>query len=318
MAEAPGGHGPGRAGCPDPRGDLAASAGHALAAGTTGAHRRDPLRLAGDRGCGGGRGHRGQRSASTFDGHAGLHPGLRPRPSPSDSRRGPGSRVAPGMAAGTGDGDADARIRARRTERAAAVGRRGRAGGVRRLDMGGPWVVAARASGFGCHPRGPRLDCRGAPMELISKADKEKLESQLAEMIQFRPVIAQRIAEARAQGDLKENADYHAAREDQAMNEAKIREMEAKLARVQVAGEVDVPSDMVFLGATVRVKDVGNGREEIFRLVGQMTDAGGDDDVLEVTVTSPLGTALMRARVNETVRVELPRGERRYLIVAIM
>ena len=155
-------------------------------------------------------------------------------------------------------------------------------------------------------------------MELISKADKEKLESQLAEMIQFRPVIAQRIAEARAQGDLKENADYHAAREDQAMNEAKIREMEAKLARVQVAGEVDVPSDMVFLGATVRVKDVGNGREEIFRLVGQMTDAGGDDDVLEVTVTSPLGTALMRARVNETVRVELPRGERRYLIVAIM
>jgi transcription elongation GreA/GreB family factor len=49
-----------------------------------------------------------------------------------------------------------------------------------------------------------------------------------------------------------------------------------------------------------------------------MTDSGGDDDVLEVTVTSPLGTALMRARVNETVRVELPRGERRYLIVAIM
>ena len=102
------------------------------------------------------------------------------------------------------------------------------------------------------------------------------------------------------------------------MNEAKIRELEAKLARVQVAGEVDVPVDMVFLGATVRVKDVGNGREELFRLVGQMSDGGGDDDVLEVTVTSPLGTALMRARVNETVRVELPRGERRYLIVAIV
>jgi transcription elongation factor GreA len=154
-------------------------------------------------------------------------------------------------------------------------------------------------------------------MEIISQADKEKLERQLAECIQFRPVIAQRIAEARAQGDLKENADYHAAREDQAMNEAKIRELEAKLARVQVAGEVEVPTDMVFLGATVRVRDVANGREEVFRLVGQMGD-DTDDDVLEVTVTSPMGTALMRARLNETVRVELPRGEKRFLIVAIM
>ena len=154
-------------------------------------------------------------------------------------------------------------------------------------------------------------------MEIISQADKEKLERQLADCIQFRPVIAQRIAEARAQGDLKENADYHAAREDQAMNEAKIRELEAKLARVQVAGEVEVPTDMVFLGATVRVRDVASGREEVFRLVGQMGD-DTDDDVLEVTVTSPMGTALMRARLNETVRVELPRGEKRFLIVAIM
>ena len=155
-------------------------------------------------------------------------------------------------------------------------------------------------------------------MELISKADKERLESQLAECIQFRPVIAQRIAEARAQGDLKENADYHAAREDQAMNEAKIRELEAKISRVQVAGEVEVPTDMVFLGATVRLKDVGNGREEVFRLVGQMSDDGGPDDVIEVTASSPMGIALMKARINETVRVDLPRGERRFLVVAIV
>ncbi len=155
-------------------------------------------------------------------------------------------------------------------------------------------------------------------MELVSKADKERLEAQLAELIQFRPVIAQRIAEARAQGDLKENADYHAAREDQAMNEAKIRELEAKLSRVQVAGEVEIPTDMVFLGATVRLKDVGNGREEVFRLVGQLSADGGPDDVIEVTATSPMGTALMKARVNETVRVDLPRGERRFMVVAIL
>ncbi len=155
-------------------------------------------------------------------------------------------------------------------------------------------------------------------MELISQSDKERLEAQLAELIQFRPVVAGRIAEARLQGDLKENADYHAAREDQGMNEAKIRDLEAKLQRVQVAGEVDVPSDMVFLGATVKLKDVGNGREEMFRLVGHVSDDGGDDSVIEVTATSPMGTALMKARINETVRVDLPRGERRFLIVAIL
>ena len=57
-------------------------------------------------------------------------------------------------------------------------------------------------------------------MEMISQTDKERLEAQLSDCLKFRPVIAGRIAEARAQGDLKENADYHAAREDQAMNEA--------------------------------------------------------------------------------------------------
>ena len=102
------------------------------------------------------------------------------------------------------------------------------------------------------------------------------------------------------------------------MNEAKIRELEAKLARVQVAGAIDVPTDMVFLGATVRLKDVGNGREEVYRLVGQLSADGGPDEVIEVTATSPMGVALMKARISETVRVDLPRGEKRFLVVAIL
>jgi transcription elongation factor GreA len=153
-------------------------------------------------------------------------------------------------------------------------------------------------------------------MEIISQTDKERLEARLAECIQFRPVIAGRIAEARAQGDLKENADYHAAREDQAMNEAKIRELEAKLAQVHVAGAIDVPMDMVFLGAVVVLRDVQSSREEKYRLVGQLTE-DADDAYIEVTGSSPIGVALMKARVGETIRVDLPRGERRFLIVKI-
>jgi len=154
-------------------------------------------------------------------------------------------------------------------------------------------------------------------MELISRADKERLESQLAECIGMRKAIAERIAEARAQGDLKENADYHAAREDQGHNEAKIRELELKLQRVQVVGDdLEVPADMVFLGAVVQLREVGAARTELFKLVGGVT--GEDAEWIEVTVSSPMGEALMRARIGETIRVTLPRGEKRFEIVAIV
>ena len=153
-------------------------------------------------------------------------------------------------------------------------------------------------------------------MEMISQTDKARLEAQLSDFLKFRPVIAGRIAEARAQGDLKENADYHAAREDQAMNEAKVRDLEAKLSRVQVAGEIDVPLDMVFLGAVVVLRDVKTNRDEKFRLVGHLSE-DSSDDFIEVTGSSPIGVALMKARVGETVRVDLPKGERRFLIVKI-
>jgi len=151
----------------------------------------------------------------------------------------------------------------------------------------------------------------------MSKADKERLEAQLAECINARRAISERIADARAQGDLKENADYHAAREDQGHNEAKIRELEDKLSRVQVVGEdLEVPADMVFLGAVVKLREVGAVRVELFKLVGSLSDE--DADWVEVTVSSPMGEALMRARVGETIRVILPRGEKRFEIVEIV
>jgi len=151
----------------------------------------------------------------------------------------------------------------------------------------------------------------------MSKADKERLEGQLAECVQARKVLSERIAEARAQGDLKENADYHAARDDQGHNEAKIRELEAKIARVQVVGDdLEVPEDMVFLGAVVQLREVGAKAVELFKLVGSLTES--DEDWIEVTVSSPMGEALMRSRVGETIRVELPRGEKRFEVVAIV
>jgi len=154
-------------------------------------------------------------------------------------------------------------------------------------------------------------------MEILTPDEKRRLEVSLQELHAKGRELITRIAEARALGDLRENAEYHAAREDQAQNNARIRQIEDRLAKAQVTDSSSLPEDMVFIGATVRLRDVENGAEDLYRIVGEAT---GDMsvDYVEVTVNSPLGSSLMRARIGETVRVDLPRGERRFLIVEIV
>ena len=132
-----------------------------------------------------------------------------------------------------------------------------------------------------------------------------------------RPAVIQAIADARAHGDLSENAEYHASREDKAMNDAKIKQIEGRIANAQVADSSGLPDDMVFVGATVRLRDEARGKTDLFRLVGQATGRL-DLDYIEVTTTSPMGMSLMKARVGEVVRVDLPRGEKHFTIVEIV
>lgn len=154
-------------------------------------------------------------------------------------------------------------------------------------------------------------------MEFLTPAEHEQIKSRLDELISRRPALSLRIAEARALGDLKENADYHAAREDQAMEEAEIKRLEQRLSQAKVLDEGATPSDMIFLGATFRLRDVDTGEEDLFKLVGETT---GDmyAEFVEVTVTSPMGESLLKARVGEVVRVDAPRGVKRFEITAIL
>lgn len=154
-------------------------------------------------------------------------------------------------------------------------------------------------------------------MEFLTAEEKGRLDARLAQLKANRPVLAQRIAEARALGDLKENADYHAAREDQAMEEAEIRSLEARLTSAKVLTDAPMVDGMVFLGATVKLRELDSGDEELYRLVGE---AGGvvSLDIVEVTATSPMGEALMKARVGEVIRVDAPRKVMRFEIVEIV
>jgi transcription elongation factor GreA len=155
-------------------------------------------------------------------------------------------------------------------------------------------------------------------MELLTKAEREAIEGRLAALIANRPVISQRIAEARALGDLKENGDYHAAREQQGMEEAEIRRLEQRLAQAQtVDGSKMQGMGIVFLGATVRMCEEGDDEIELFRLVGEFSGSP-PGDVTEVTANSPMGEALMKARVGELISVRTPRGIKKFKVLEIV
>jgi transcription elongation factor GreA len=137
-------------------------------------------------------------------------------------------------------------------------------------------------------------------MEFITAEEKQTLETKLEDLKAKRPVLSKRIAEARALGDLKENADYHAAREDQGLNEAEIRRIEERVRTASVADVGTVPRDMVFLGAVVKLRDASSGSEDLYKLVGEATGRFDSDEV-EVTVSSPMGEALLKARIGDVV-----------------
>lgn len=154
-------------------------------------------------------------------------------------------------------------------------------------------------------------------MEFMTEDDKRQLLEKLDERKSRRAEISTRIAEARALGDLKENAEYHAARDDQALNEAEIRRLEQQLKTAKVADESHVPQGMIFLGSVVRLRDTTDDSVDLYKLVGQASGSF-DGDEIEVTASSPMGQAMLKARVGDVVKVDLPRGTRRYEVAEIL
>ncbi len=156
-------------------------------------------------------------------------------------------------------------------------------------------------------------------MEFVTRAEKESIEVRLAALVANRQVIAERIAEARAMGDLKENGDYHAAREQQGIEESEIRRLEQRITRLVVTEEGGhKAAGVVFVGATIKIHEESRADSvETLRMVGEFSGTE-TDEVTEVTPTSPMGEALMKARVGEVVTVRTPRGVKRFKIIEIL
>lgn len=149
----------------------------------------------------------------------------------------------------------------------------------------------------------------------MTHAGYEKLRAELDHLEKVEmPEITARIAEARAEGDLKENAEYHGARESQGMLQAKINLLRDKLARADIIDTSKLPRDQVVFGCTVVVKDLDFGDDEEFTLVG----AGEEDyDSGKILATSPLANGLLHKKVGDRVEIEVPAGTMKFEIKEI-
>lgn len=131
-----------------------------------------------------------------------------------------------------------------------------------------------------------------------------------------RPRVIQAIAEARAHGDLKENAEYHAAREQQSFIEGRIKELESVLSRAQVIDVSKLPAgSRVVFGAKVELIDLENNESVVYQIVG---DLEADIKAGLISVSSPLARALIGKHEGDTVLIQAPVGTREYEIVSVV
>ena len=143
--------------------------------------------------------------------------------------------------------------------------------------------------------------------------NKRRAEIEEMENVQM-PAIAEKIAEARAEGDLKENAEYHAQRENQSHLHRKISELKSRLARAQIVDPSQIPKDQVAFGATVKVLDVDLDDEEDITLVG---DGDEDYDAGKYLMTSPIGRGLLGKKVGEVAEIDVPKGTLTFKVLEI-
>ncbi len=155
-------------------------------------------------------------------------------------------------------------------------------------------------------------------MQIVSAEEKAALQAKREELYKSQIDVQDRIRRAASLGDLSENAEYHFAKEENRNIQRELAQIEAKLKNVQVVSTDDVPEDVVFLGHTVKLLDLDDDSEQLVRLVGEAGTPNPNDEVMPVSVNSPMGEALMKARVGDTVKVKAPRGTMEFKILEIV
>ncbi len=141
------------------------------------------------------------------------------------------------------------------------------------------------------------------------------LEEELKDLKSVqRPNVIEAIAEARAHGDLSENAEYHAAREQQSFIEGRIQELEAVISKAQVIDPAGFDGDTVKFGAHVCIVDEDTDQEDTFQIVGEYE---ADTEKKKLSMTAPVSRALIGKSVGDSVEVKTPKGSKHYEILSV-
>jgi transcription elongation factor GreA len=147
----------------------------------------------------------------------------------------------------------------------------------------------------------------------LTRAGYDKLRKELEALIKQKAGVSNDIAEAREKGDLKENAEYHSAKEKMGELMSRIGIIQDKLQSAKIIEEMDIPKDTVAIGTTVTLED-SDGDTVEYSLVGE-----DESDPMEgrISVTSPLGSGLLGKKSKQTVEIQLPAGPRTFKILKV-
>jgi transcription elongation factor GreA len=149
----------------------------------------------------------------------------------------------------------------------------------------------------------------------LSREGYERLRLELEQLKNVkRREISKAIGEARAHGDLSENAEYDAAKDAQGYNEKKISELEEKLGRARILEDENIPVDQVLIGATVKLKDMDSGEDLQYTFVDEEES---DYSQNRLSISSPVGSGLLGHKENEVVLIKVPAGMLKYKIIKI-
>jgi len=149
----------------------------------------------------------------------------------------------------------------------------------------------------------------------LTRDGEKKLHEELNHLKGVRrPQVINAISEARRKGDLSENAEYDAAREEQRFLESRIHQLEGMVRSVRIIDESRIPDDKAYIGARVDLEDLASGEELFYILVNEVE---ADFKARKISTVSPIGKALLGKSAGDTVEIRIPRGTLRYKIARI-